>query len=39
MVSPIYWRRHVISVKTICIGEALQQIHNALPIPQDITFN
>jgi hypothetical protein len=40
MVPQIYWRRHVISAKTIEVGEgeALQKIHIALPIPQDITY-
>jgi hypothetical protein len=40
MVTPICWRRHVISANTIGVGEeeALQKNHNALPILQDITF-
>jgi hypothetical protein len=40
MVAPIYWRRRVISTNTIGLGEgdALQKIHNALPIRQDIDY-
>jgi hypothetical protein len=34
------WRRHVIAANTNGVGEgeALQKIHNVLPIPQDITY-
>jgi hypothetical protein len=40
MSTPIYWRRHVISAKTIGFGEgdALPKICNALPIRQDIAY-
>jgi hypothetical protein len=40
MVPQVYWRGHVISANTIGVGEgeALQKIHNPLPIPQDIAY-